>query len=270
MSEEQIAGQKRELGDIFGDVPEGHERAWRVEVDGVEIEHVGQVRLWLDIPGIQREARYGMVRSEGGEYPGFFYTEGGGGGTGAVTYALIDGHLYIAVIEQQRVNMWPVAVHCMPGGYRAQNTTVQENADAEMGEEVTKHHRKVVDRSWELGGALGNFNRGLHATLNDGDGINFVAFEVKPEFLVQAGQHYVFQDGIAEVDPGTEKVQGVVFIHWTVAARISDMLMNVGVARLLAELYCTRSTYRVTDRTVELIIHPILGTPWVGLLLPLT
>ena len=239
MSESEEEVYVRVLRDLFSDVPKGHPGAWRVEVDGKAMGHVSQLRLVLEIPGIRREVQYGMVNSEGGSYPGLFYTEGGGGGTCAVTYAIIDGQLYIAVVEQQRINMWSGIALCMPGGYQAHDKTVPENAATEFAEEISNRDC-VILKTFRLNGDPGNFNRGLHATLNAGDGISFVAFEVNPRYLVDNGSVHRFVDGITTVDPGTEQVRDVVFVHWTRAALISDLLMNAGVARLIAHLHLNR------------------------------
>lgn len=224
-----------ELGVISHNPEAQAKRGWTVIVDGKEIPDVSTAEIRQEKMGIS--LKYGQ---HPGGYDSIEIHEQGGGGAVTVPYAIIDGHLLIGVVAQNRPAAGGVVLE-LPRGFLDPGETHDETALRETHEETGLD--AVKSRLIKLGNER-NPNSTFFNTSKDGEGVSFYAIQVEPNELVKVDSpdgtaHYAFTSDIqsqAEGDKAAERILGSKFIPVTEAVHSSDILTEAGVGLLTAHM----------------------------------
>lgn len=212
------------MSDLIKPIPRGQQHDWEVRVDG-RVVPAQEVR----ITSAKFDGLAWGLRPEG--TVGWMWRELGGGGSGIVPYAVIEGKLHIGMVEQDRAGCggktWNI-----PRGFLGSDQTHLVAARQELFEEVGYINPR--DRLRELNARNANPNSTFFDT-SSGDGFVFFEFKVFDYELEPDGNgSYRFRDHTiqAESTMGERITQGRFFL-WQVVARAADMFSNAGFARLL-------------------------------------
>lgn len=232
-------------------------RGWSLEITDPEggtqvIENVGKATLSHSRMGLKLE--YGKHPAG---YDVWKFHEPNGGGAIAVPYAIIEGQLYVGLVDQNRPTAGGV-ISELPRGFSEpgedQRTTVQR----EMGEETGL---KAVMERFTLVGKEKNPNTAFFDTSREGEGLRFYSLQVSPETELEPaedenGQYYRFNQALLEEardagDKGAERILTSRFVTLTQAVQESpDLMTGAGVGMLVAHLV-GRSVVGVIGAKIE-------------------
>lgn len=229
-----------ELSVIGSDQEAQEKRGWKLIVDGQEISDVNSAELRQEKMGVS--LKYGQ---HPGGYDSIELHEPGGGGAVTVPYAILDGHLLIGVVAQDRPAAGGVVLE-LPRGFLDPGESHDETALRETREETGL--AAVKSRLQKLGNER-NPNSTFFNTSKDGEGVSFYAIQVEPNELVKIDNpdgtsHYAFTSDIqsqAEGDKAAERILGSKFIPVTEAVHSSDILTEAGVGLLTARMIGART-----------------------------
>ncbi len=204
---------------------------WRIFVNGEEQLRV--LHLVLDHPSFGT-LTYGLTA---GGHDGWSFHERGGGGSVILPFSMVDGELFVGLVEQQRPHQGGTVLNA-PRGF----VDPAERRDAAAQRELMEETGIDVPASAlsALPGAPANPNSGFFETTGTDEGVHFFAVEIPAERLLGQGNRRMFAEGAvdkrAEVCRSklAEQVGEVVFVPWYEAATLGDMFTNAAVARLLA------------------------------------
>lgn len=216
-------------------------RNWYVSLDGNPIHQVKT--LTIDHPTLGT-LTYGDTPAG---YDGWTFHEAGGGGAVTLPFAILDGALWIGLVQQRRPNqggdVWNVPRGFLDSGERHEDAARRELIE-ETGYDV------AAGRVFALPGAGANPNSTFFETWDEGEGVQFYALEVAPDDLVMDGDNWAFRPeriASSERDRGNRVAEMIWrgrFFPWHEAAGVSDMFTNAAVARLLAHLRRVGRTFR--------------------------
>lgn len=165
---------------------------------------------------------------------GWTFHEKRGGGQVIVPFTFIGRTLFIGLLREVRQLQGGVVFN-VPRGF-SNGGTPEEDAIQEEGEEVGFLYTK--SRIYKLPGEYGNPNSSFFVT-EDSEGVMFYAYRLLEQEMEEVREAWwikpVYQIKRNLLLPTSEdNIQGLRFLHWTVAARAGDMFSNAAVARLLA------------------------------------
>lgn len=214
---------------LMKEIPENmqEKRGWEVEIDDVVLEKVKKISLFNPNIGL---LVYGMTP---GGYDGWSFHENGGGGAITIPYTVINGKLYVGMIEQERHNqggkVWNV-----PRGFIDPGETHFKAMQREFQEEVGLFPDRMVKN---LKGELLNPNSAFFETPLSNEGGKFFAMEIDPDQLTKYKDtdSYSFNGDVLEpVSKIAELIFGSRFFPWREATRVGDMYTCGIISRLLA------------------------------------
>lgn len=207
---------------------------WVLTVDGKVVEYHQADLTHPDFASVQVG-----LRPEG--YPGFVIAENGGGGSVIVPYALIDGELYIGMVQQARVLQSKVPIWNVPRGFLRQGESPLAAAIREQDEEFGFTNAEL--RILPIPGVGANPNSAFYVTV-DTPGVTYTAFRMFDDELELVADEsvgdlrvFAIKEGLAEAtDKAGEGILQSRFFHWTIPAQVGDMFSNSGTVRLQAAI----------------------------------
>lgn len=211
---------------VLGSIATESKRGWILLINGVEVktpvEHVALVNQKFGT------LEYGQTP---GGYDSWCFSEIGGGGSVIVPYAIIDGVVYVGLVEQNRYTQGG-KVWNLPRGFLSAGETHFGAAVRESGEEARFN---LAERFAELDGAPGNSNSAFFVT-EGSSGVRFFRLtiredEVEPASDGQPG--YVFKRGVlVPQSKSGEQIFRSRFMTLRMATRVSDLFTRSGIAML--------------------------------------
>lgn len=172
------------------------------------------------------------IRPDGNE--GWTFHERQGGGQVIVPFAYIQQKLFIGLLQEKRELQEGMVLN-VPRGF-SDGTLPWINAMREESEEVGFIY--ASNRIHQLPGECGNPNSAFFLT-NKGEGVKFFAFMVAEKELEEVGEVWSMKPAYQIkrnllLPVSDERIYGLRFFKWQVAAQVGDMFSNAAVARLLA------------------------------------
>lgn len=216
-------------------------RGWKLTVNGTEVPGVSSAKLTQEKMNIVVE--YGKT-PEG--YDGITIEEAGGGGSVIIPSVVIDGQLYIGVVEENRPKAGGKQFN-VPRGFLDPGETHFAAAKRELAEE--SGYTPMEDRIQDIGGEPMNPNSTFFVTKGSDKGVKPFAVQVRQDEVrkVQSENDnpidrvYEFNpDVIQGVTPAGKKVMNSKFIHWTKAMGLKDMFTVAAVGRLVTAQIASR------------------------------
>lgn len=218
---------------LISEIPEEKQkkRGWSVELDGKVIENVSLIKIENPNYGL---LCYGFTPSG---YDGWSFREIGSGGVVSVPFSIIDGRLYVGLVEQDRHNQGG-RIWNLPRGFINPNEKHFEAVAREFEEEVRYCSPDKMVKP--LTGEPCNPNSAFFETPGKNEGVKYFSIEVIPEQLTldQENGGFKFRSGILE--PKTKQAEQIYacrFFPWREATHVSDMFTSTGVARLVASIF---------------------------------
>lgn len=202
---------------------------WEIAVDGVKLS---PKQLTIVNEQLGGQVVYGRNPASGRDQ--WAYHERGGGGSVTLPFAVLNGRLYVAVVQQNRPLQSKVPVLNAVRGFLDPDKTHFEIAAAELGQEMG-----LIARPIKLPGPGANPNSTFFETWGEGEGISFWAVPVSTGMLEKTNDELRFKKGAlkpAEGDKIAEIILGSRLIRWEEAAGLGDMMTLSGISRLLAWL----------------------------------
>jgi ADP-ribose pyrophosphatase YjhB (NUDIX family) len=176
---------------------------------------------------------YGMTRSK---YDGFLIRETGGGGSVTAMYAIINGHVYVGVLEQDRFTQGGKILNCARG-YRNPGESAFGTAVREFKEETGLQLPALM--TYELKGSPVNPNSAHYMTAEDGEGVRFYACRLPLEIIELRGGEYRIKQSVidraSEEDRRKEGIFGIKLIPWQKAMLLQDGFSVIATARLITD-----------------------------------
>lgn len=210
-------------------------RGWEVEVNGKVIKDVLSVKLAQGRMGISLE--YGKTPAG---FDGLALEEAGGGGSVTVPFIVINGEVYVGLVEENRPFSGGVVLN-VPRGFLVPGETHFETAKRELEEETgyTPLDKRIV----ALEGEPMNPNSTFFVTKTQDKGVKpFKVYVTNEEVKLTSDSSdpkeriYDFnQEVIKPVSRAGERVMRSRFYHWTRALRVKDMFTVSAVGRLVQE-----------------------------------
>lgn len=220
-----------EIKTVMEPIPQGMTRGWQVLINGQPYD--GKVET-LQVTN----SRYGLLtygKNPAGMYDSWAFHEIGGGGAVIVPFILIQGEIWIGVVQQIRLFQSGTPVLNVPRGFLDPNEKHFEAAVRETEEETGFSQGSRV---FQLPGEPLNPNSAFFETWGDGEGVKFFAVEIlQSEIEPGEGDTYVFKPGV--LNPVNKTAEGIlksVFIPWRKAALLGDSFTRCGVVALLAQI----------------------------------
>jgi len=229
-----------EIGAIQADQESQAKRGWDVIINGEIVPNVTSAVL---------HQRQMDVKVQYGQHPSGYDSieihEPGGGGSVTVPYAIVEGHLLIGVVAQNRPAAGGVVME-LPRGFLDPGENHDETALRETHEETGLD--AVKSRLIKLGNER-NPNSTFFNTSKEGEGVSFYAIQVEPDELVKIDNtdgtsYYAFTSAIqaeAQGDKTGERILGSKFIPVSEAVDSSDILTEAGVGLLTARMIGART-----------------------------
>lgn len=207
-------------------------RRWRVHLNGELLRDVRHVVIEHPLFGM---LSYGLTA---GGYDGCSFHERGGGGSVVLPFAVMEGELWVGLVEQIRPHQGGLVLNA-PRGYldpgEEHATGARRELLEEMGLDVPE------DALIRLPGAPANPNSAFYETSSPGEGVHFFALRIPPSYLLHRnGERPTLATGLVADDDEArqnrigEQIGRSVFVPWHEAATLGDMFTNAAVARLLA------------------------------------
>jgi hypothetical protein len=163
---------------------------------------------------------------------GWIWEETGGRGVGIVPYAVINQHLMIGIIQQERSTMPGGIAWNIPRGFLDPGLTHLEGAKSETKDELG--FEQLTDDLKELPGEPANSNSTFFDT-RAGNGFRYYGLHIPRSLLDCSQESPVFLPGISTPrSVVAERILQSRFVHWRDASRVADNFTNAGVARLIA------------------------------------
>jgi len=217
---------------LLESIKEGIGRGWTLLLDGKPVVNVSSLVLFNPPFG---SLFYG--KSPSGDYDQWSFHEVGGGGAVNVPYCIIEGLLYVGVVEQKRPLQDKVnPVLNVPRGFMDPEETHFETAVREVNEEagIQDAKRKTI----LLPGVSGNPNSAFFETWGDGEGVAFYCLKILPEEIKKSDDDYYIlnEKVVTPVSKAAEGIMGSRFIPWQEALALGDMMTLSAVSRLLGFL----------------------------------
>lgn len=227
---------ERTLKTVLVDIPPDKQgkRGWKVEVNGVEVAEVSRVSI--------SNPKFGVLEygSDPAGYDRWGFHENGGGGSVVVPYSLIEGELYIGVVEQVRVNQGGAVLN-IPRGFLHAGETHFRAARREFVEETS--HTPQKNDVFRFEGRSMNPNSAFFETIGPDEGVQAFGLRISHEVLERRlDGGYRFRPGMLQADPASkdlklaEQILGCAFITAATALQLGDMFTVAGVGRLLGHL----------------------------------
>lgn len=203
-------------------------RGWKVYLNGEEVLKVNSVKIVNPKFG---ELNYGLTP---GGYDAWSFREVAGGGVVTIPFSIIDGDIYVGLVEQMRHNqggkIWNVA-----RGFLNPGETNFQALIREYEEEV--RYAGPDKRIKPLEGENMNPNSAFFETPEKTDGVKFFSLEVLPSQLeldIELGA-YRFKAGLLQpTNRQAELIYNSRFFSWRTAVQVGDMFTIAAVGRLLA------------------------------------
>jgi 8-oxo-dGTP pyrophosphatase MutT (NUDIX family) len=215
-------------------IQEGMSRGWTLLLDGKPVADVSSLVLF--------NPRFGSLfygKSPSGNYDQWSFHEVGGGGAVNMPYSIIEGNLYVGVVEQNRPLQDKVQpILNVPRGFMDPEETHFETAVREVEEEAGVQGAKR--KTTLLPGVSGNPNNAFFETWGDGEGVAFYCLEIVLDELKKSDEddYYVLNEKVVTpVSKAAEGIMGSRFIPWTEAAKLGDMMTLSALSRLLVYLF---------------------------------
>ncbi|PLX22052.1 hypothetical protein C0584_00820 [Candidatus Parcubacteria bacterium] len=210
---------------------EQDKRSWTVELNGKRLEEVETVRIFNENFG---ELNYGMTIPG---YDGISFHENSGGGVVCVPFVVIDGRLYIGMVQQERHNQGG-KVWNLPRGFIDPGENHFEAMAREFEEEIRYSSPDKMVKP--LSGDPCNPNSAFFETPNKNEGVKFFSIEVLPKQLelesISGG--FRFRSGILKpLTKAAEQIYSCRFFPWRETSCSSDMFTVAGIARLLSSQF---------------------------------
>jgi ADP-ribose pyrophosphatase YjhB (NUDIX family) len=228
------------LGEIADEVQQ--KRGWQLEVNGHVVPQVATATLMNSEMGL--ELKYG--RHPAG-YDVWSFHEPGGGGAIAVPYAIVNGHILVGTVSQNRPAAGGV-INELPRGFKEPTETHEQTMTREMSEETGL--RAIMNRFVILGSGK-NPNTAFFDTSGEGEGLRFYGLEVNLDELElrteeNGSTFYAFRQDLLEASQaaadGSEKILGSRFVTLSEAVQDSpDLMTSAGVGLLAAHLIGART-----------------------------
>lgn len=146
--------------------------------------------------------------------------------------SLVNGHLMIGMIQQERATMPGGVAWNIPRGFLEPGLTHFENAARETEEELGV--KELTGGLKDLPGEPANSNSTFFDT-RMGNGFRYYSLYVPQSLLDCSQQNPMFHPGLfTPKSMAAERIMQCCFVPWRTAARIADNFTNAGVARLIA------------------------------------
>lgn len=177
--------------------------------------------------------KFGTVRyGQSADGPYDVWAAHDNGGAVTVPFAVIDGELYVGLVEQHRRLMADDPVLNVPRGFVKEGEELFETAMREAGEEVglPLDHRRMDVIAGELVNAQSTFFE-----THEGNGIGFHSYRFSPEHLEQIDGENRYKL-TAELKPKKgigETFSACVFVPWSEALLLGCMFTRAIVGSLV-------------------------------------
>lgn len=187
---------------------------------------------------------YGMTP---GNYDGLLIHETGGGGPVTIPYAVINGHVYVGVVEQQRFTQGGKILNC-PRGYRDPGESAFHAAAREWLEETGL---KLAVEMCELTGSPLNPNSANYMTAKDGEGVRFYACRLPSDIIEFREGTYRIKEAVinraTEDARRKEGIFGIMLLPWQEAVGLQDGFSAIATARLIADPRTNKRVFSLTE-----------------------
>ena len=214
----------------IGPIDDQRTRSWRLRVNGEVVPTVERLEL--------EDPRFGCLtygRTPAG-YDGWSFRVSHGGGVVIAPFAIVNGVLYVGVVEQLRHNQGGM-VQNVPRGFCEPRESYLQAAARELFEETGNRDGATI--CFPMQGEPVNQDSASFDTSGDSEGVRFFAARITPDQLEPADVGLRIRGSENEPISAAareEQIASLRFIPWTEATHLGDMFTLAAVARLLAYL----------------------------------